>query len=134
MIDFLKFLGKIDKAFRLLNFNGIEPIEKADFAELVKVGLLVKGTEQAAMDFFKELDKDKNEKLSLTDLLETAGAENSSKKNKDFIEAVLAKEQDLTSYKRNKLYKAKNGKPKFFIFSLNRFLSSMGKSILIVGI
>lgn len=106
-------IEKAENTFYLLNFDQGEPIKKEDFAEITKGCNLIPNSSDAAIsDLFHELDKDRDNLVSLADFVANCGAENSLPKYKQFLESIEAKESEILKFKLNKQKEQIKGKKK----------------------
>lgn len=99
----LDFLEKSEKAFRLINFNESDPINKENFYDIIKgCELFHEPSEDRVSALFSEIDKDEDNLVSLSDFLERCGSDISLAKHIGFVDSIIAKEQEIILYKKNK--------------------------------
>ena len=99
-----------EKAFEIINYNDSEPIKKEDFEDVVKGCSLVKEpVEQEMNALFMELDTDKDDEISLEEFLGQEGEEKVQSNIQEFVETVLAKEEEILEYKRKRAQAKRQG-------------------------
>ena len=92
----------------MLNFNGVDPIKKDDFTEIVEGCSLKSDKSQPIADLFNELDHNKDAHISLEDFIATVGAEGD--KPAEFRRLILGKEEEILGFKRMRARQLKEGK------------------------
>lgn len=107
--------------FFLLNFFGSKPLQKDDFVEIISNCSIIEGNNQAITDIFHRLDSDKNGEVSLADFLATVGTDSSDASNSQLVEGILAKEEEINAYKKQRAQKEREGT--FIIILLSKLNS-----------
>lgn len=116
------YVEMYERAFDIINYNPSEPIKKEDFEDVVKGCSLVKAPIEQEMNMlFMELDADKDGEISLDEFL--GGEEEKVQTNtQEFVETVLAKEEEILEYKRKRMKERRQGmcsEEEFIVMILN---------------
>lgn len=123
--------SQCEKAFLLLDFNGTEPIIREDFSEIVRAcGLIKETSDVAAAQLFTQLDADRNGEISSTDFLKSIVGDD---RNLEFLNTVLAHEQDILAYKLNRRKAQKQGLHFFLLLIVNVYLDKAKKAFSILA-
>lgn len=110
MYILLSHIGQYTKAFSILSSDGIEPIKRNDFVETAtSCELVPNGSNTDISNLFPQLGGNKNDEIIQALFLASRESEVSVPKQKDFIDTVLSKEQEISAFKRNRRAKLRKG-------------------------
>lgn len=91
------------RAFFIINFNGLKPINRKDFEAVVERFSLVQGaSDEKLKALFKSLDKDNDGELSSEEFLQCLHTENPIFDIKLFADAIFNQEANILEYKKSK--------------------------------
>lgn len=81
---------------------------------------------------FTELDHDKNGELSLEEFINVINTEDSKHHHNEFLESILANEQQIGDYKRKKAQSDRHSTYYYISFVLNLYLGSCKRAFAII--
>lgn len=99
----------------MLDFYGSQPINGADFSDIVKGCSLHKEDK----DLFKEFDIENSGEMSLEDFTSTICVEESKPHHMQFLETILSKEEEIIEYKKKKAQSDRHSNNYDFLSFLN---------------
>ena len=100
--EILRLLEQCKEAFLLLHYHETPAIKSDDFVDVVRGCSLVNEDNIAADVLYKELDLDNNGEMSLEDFTNIISAEDAKAHHVEFLETVLANEEEILAYKKRK--------------------------------